>query len=187
MLIALRNSAHRWVKEGAESLKQLLPYKLLGVDTDNGFEFINKQLFDWCTANGITFTRSRSYHKNDNCFVEQKNDYGVRRFVGYMRYDSDQEFEALKKVYSILNLLLNYFYPTQKILSKTRIGAIVRKTYEQCKTPYERLLESPLVPQASKLLAMQQMEQLSIVELKQKLDRTIADLVTIHKNKRNSA
>ena len=157
------------------------------MDTDNGFEFINKQLYDWCTANGVTFTRSRSYHKNDNCFVEQKNDYAVRRFVGYMRYDSDQEFEALKKVYTVLNLLLNYFYPTQKIINKTRIGAKVHTIYEQCKTPYERLLESPLVPHASKLLAMKQREQLSIVELKQKLDRAIADLVIIHKNKRNSA
>jgi len=187
ILTPLRNSAHRWVKEAAENLKQTLPYTLLGIDSDNGPEFINTQLYDWCNANGITFTRSRSYHKNDNCFVEQKNDYAVRRFVGYARYDTEGEFLALKEVYAHLNLLLNYFYPTQKIISKTRLGARVLKTYEPCKTPYERLLESPTIPQAYKQLAIKQREQLSIIELKENLDQAIAKLISIHKTKRNFA
>ena len=187
ILTPLRNSAHRWAKEAAENLKKTLPYILHGIDTDNGYEFINKQLYDWCDANAIEFTRSRSYHKNDNCLAEKKNDYAVRRFMRYARYDTEQEFLALEQVYTYLNLLLNYYYPTQKIISKTKIGATIMKTYESCRTPYERLLESPYISQTTKQLVMKQHEQLSIIELKQNLDKAIENLISVHKTKRNLA
>lgn len=183
MLIPLRNSAYRWIQNALKTLQQTLPYELHGIDTDNGSEFINKPVFEWCRNNNISFTRSRSYHKNDNCFVEQKNDYAVRRFVGYCRYDSDEEYVALKQVYGPLTLLLNYFYPAQKIINKTKIGAKVYKTYEACKTPYERLMESSLIPQAAKDKATQQRKELSLIKLKQELDVAIARLLFIHRRK----
>jgi len=99
-----------------------------GVDSDNGGEFINHQLWTWANDHQITFTRGRPYHKNDNCFVEQKNDLAVRRTVGYYRFDTQQEFEALQEVYNQLCLLLNYYYPSVRLIEKTRIGARVKKS-----------------------------------------------------------
>ena len=84
---ALLNKAHRWVKEAVDDVKQNLPFQMKGIDSDNGSEFKNTQLLQWCKSNEIIFTRSRSYKKNDNCFVEQKNDSVVRRIVGYYRFE----------------------------------------------------------------------------------------------------
>ena len=75
----------------------------------------------------------------------------------------------------------------QKIISKTRIGATIMKTYESCRTPYERLLESPYISQTTKQLVMKQHEQLSIIELKQNLDKAIRNLISVHKTKRKLA
>ena len=83
--------------------------------------------------NNITFIRSRVYHKNDNCFVEQKNDMAVRRTVGYYRFDTEQEFEALEEVYTYLCYLLNFYYPSVCLIEKTRIGARINKVYDEPK------------------------------------------------------
>ena len=84
---ALLNNAHRWVKEQIALTRENLPFPMLGIDSDNGGEFINRQLFDWCVQNNIKFTRGRPYRKNDNCFVEQKNGDVVRKTVGYARFE----------------------------------------------------------------------------------------------------
>ncbi len=104
----LLNNAQRWVKEAVEDVKETLPFPMRGVDSDNGGEFINHQLFLWCKKEEIQFTRGRPYRKNDNCFVEQKNGDRVRKTVGYFRYDTEAEYEALKEVYHYLNLFTNY-------------------------------------------------------------------------------
>ena len=95
---ALLNNAHRWVKERIEQTKAGLPFPMLGIDSDfsphdNGGEFINRQLLDWCTQNGIAFTRGRPYRKNDNCFVEQKNGDVVRKTVGYARFEGEAAYK----------------------------------------------------------------------------------------------
>jgi len=187
VLTALRNSAHRWVKEAAQELQKTLPYPLKGIDSDNGSEFINTQLYTWCLNQGIIFTRSRSYHKNDNCFVEQKNDYAVRRFVGYYRYDTDEEFDALQNVYAYLNLLINYFYPSQKIISKTRNGAKVTKQYEPCRTPFDRLIDSPFIAQEAKQKAQELRNKLSLIAVKQNLEDALQKLFKIHMSRRKLA
>jgi hypothetical protein len=147
---ALQNKAQRWVHEALVEISQTLPFSLLGLDSDNGSEFINMHMFNWCAANGITFTRSRPYRKNDNCFVEQKNWPVVRQQVGYARYDDPEELQALRELYGHLRLWVNFFSPQMKLVSKTRHGAKVSKTFDRARTPYRRVLESEHVCERSK-------------------------------------
>jgi len=129
-------------------VRQRLPFPLLGLDSDNGSEFINQHLYNYCRREGITFTRSRSYKKNDSCHVEQRNWSLVRRLVGYDRYSSRAALECLDLVYATLRHYVNFFQPTMKLVSKTRQGAKVHKVYDAAKTPYQRLLESGVLTPA---------------------------------------
>jgi hypothetical protein len=147
---ALRNKAQRWVHEALVDICTTLPFPLLGLDSDNGSEFINAHLFGWCTSEQITFTRSRPYRKNDNCFVEQKNWPVVRQQVGYARYDTAEELEVLNELYGYLRLWVNFFSPQMKLVHKTRRGAKVSKTFDRARTPYRRVLESDHVSDGSK-------------------------------------
>jgi hypothetical protein len=140
---------HR-VGAAVHQVRQRLPFPLLGLDSDNGSEFINHHLYTYCHREGITFTRSRSYKKNDSCHVEQKNWSVVRRLVGYDRYKSHAALEALNRAYQVLHLYTNFFQPTMKLVSKTRHGARVHKVYDVAKTPYQRLLECGLLTQAKR-------------------------------------
>jgi Integrase core domain len=121
-------------------IQATLPFPLLGVDSDNGSEFINAHLLAWCEQHKITFTRSRPGNKNDGCHVEQKNWDIARRTVGYWRYDTAGELELLNQIWPQLSLLINLFTPQQKLVSKTRAGAKVSKRYDTAQTPYQRLL-----------------------------------------------
>jgi hypothetical protein len=123
-------------------VRKRLPMPLLGLDSDNGSEFINQSLYDYCRRNGITFTRSRSYKKNDSCHVEQKNWSVVRRVIGYDRFSSKEAFKTLDDVYTLLRLYVNFFQPVLKLVGKSRHGAKVHKVYDKAQTPYQRLLRS---------------------------------------------
>ena len=137
---ALRSKARRWVLEALKEVRPGLPFALLGLDCDNGGEFINEELFLYCQSERLTSTRSRPYRKNDNCFVEQKNYSVVRQAVGYARMDTDEQLACLKELYQPLCLLTNYFLPSAKLISKTRDGAKVTKHHDAPRTPYDRLL-----------------------------------------------
>lgn len=139
----VRNKAEIHVFGGIEDIRKRLPFDLLGMDSDNGREFINHHLKRYCDQEEITFTRSRAYKKNDGCYVEQKNWSIVRRFVGYARFESDKACEVLNELYGLLSNYTNFFLPTMKLKDKTRDGARVQKRYHPAQTPYQRLLESP--------------------------------------------
>jgi hypothetical protein len=127
---------------------QHLPFPLLGLDSDNGSEFINQHLYKYCQRQGITFTRSRPYRKNDSCHVEQKNWSVVRRLIGYNRYSSRASLEALNHIYDLLRLYVNFFQPTMKLVAKTRDGAKVYKVYDRAQTPYQRVLAAGILTEA---------------------------------------
>ncbi len=131
-------------------VRKRLPMPLLGLDSDNGSEFINKSLYDYCRRNGITFTRSRSYKKNDSCHVEQKNWSVVRRVIGYDRFSSKEAFKTLDDVYTLLRLYINFFQPVLKLVGKSRNGAKVHKIYDTAQTPYQRLLKSDVLTEDKK-------------------------------------
>jgi hypothetical protein len=129
-------------------VRKRLPFSLLGLDSDNGSEFINQHMYSYCRREGITFTRSRSYKKNDSCHVEQKNWSVVRRLIGYDRYNSRAALEALNRTYDLLRLYVNFFQPVMKLVAKARHGAKVHKVYDTARTPYQRLLESGVLTEA---------------------------------------
>jgi len=123
---------------------------MLGLDSDNGGEFINQHLYNYCRLNRITFTRSRPYKKNDGCYVEQKNWSVVRRLIGYDRYNSRVALEVLNRIYELTRLYINFFQPVMKLVSKSRHGAKVYKVYDTAQTPYQRLLRSGILTEAKR-------------------------------------
>jgi hypothetical protein len=138
------------VVEGVTKLRALLPFQMLGLDTDNGSEFLNETMLAYCRAQSIEFTRSRPYRKNDQAWVEQKNGAVVRRLVGYDRLEGLRDTAALTRLYASARLFVNFFQPCFKLASKTRVGARVEKRYHPPATPCARLLAMDGVPEAIK-------------------------------------
>jgi hypothetical protein len=167
---AVRNKAQSRVFEALQKVRKNLPFALLGLDSDNGSEFINDPLLHYCRQEKITFTRSRPYRKNDNCFVEQKNYSIVRRAVGYARYDTDEQCDLLNELYSYLRLYTNFFLPTMKLKSKERIGSKVKKCYDQALTPYQRVLQAKLVSKLAKDRLRAKYATLNPAALKRKIE-----------------
>jgi hypothetical protein len=142
---SVRNKAAKWVFEALEHVTAVFPFPILGIDSDNGSEFINAHLFQYCADHQITFTRSRPGHKNDGAHVEQKNWARVRELVGYLRYDTAGELELLNQIWELDRLFTNYLLPQQKLISKTRQGAKISKKHDRAQTPHQRAIADPTV------------------------------------------
>ena len=170
-MVAVKNKAQVWVFEGIKEIEGRLPFSILGIDSDNGAEFINAHLIRYCEERKITFTRSRPYRKNDSCFVEQKNWSVIRRAVGYARYDTDKELSILNELYRYLRLYTNFFQPVRKLIKKERIGSKVIKRYDEAKTPYRRVLVSPDIEDEIKMKLKSQYAMLNPAELKRKITK----------------
>jgi hypothetical protein len=180
---AVKNKAQRWCFEALVDIEASLPFLLLGLDSDNGSEFINDQLFRYCAERRITFTRSRPYRKNDNCFVEQKNWPVVRQNVGYARYDTPEELKALNELYAHLRLYVNFFQPQMKLVSKTRRGAKVIKRFDKARTPYRRVLASPQVSEEVKCALTRTYLELNPAELKRQITACQSRLLEVNRTK----
>ena len=129
--------------EVLSEVRKLLPFELLGFDTDNDTVFMNETVRDYCQEAGIEFTRCRPYRKNDQAWVEQKNGAVVRRIVGYRRYEGLEAAAELARLYAAVRLFINFFQPSFKLAGKQREGARVRKRYHPPATPAQRLLADP--------------------------------------------
>jgi len=184
---AVKNKAQVWVFAALMEIREVVPFEILGIDSDNGGEFINAHLVRFCDESKITFTRSRPYQKNDNCFVEQKNYSVVRKAVGYWRYDTEEELEVLNELYGRLRLYTNFFQPVMKLIEKTRVGSKVRKKYDQAKTPYRRVLESPFISREAKEKLQQEYAELNPVELKREIIRLQDRLGELAQSKRGAS
>ena len=176
---ALLNKAHRWVKEAVDDVKKKLPFQMKGLDSDNGTEFKNTQLLGWCQENHVEFTRSRPYKKNDNCYVEQKNDSVVRRIVGYYRFEGGEARNVMAELYETYNLLVNYFFPSMKIQKKERVDAKVTKKYDEAKTPYTRLLECDSLPEGAKQELRRRKNSLNLETLLKKTQEVQSKLIAL--------
>jgi hypothetical protein len=182
---AVKNKAQIWVFEALKDIREKLPFALLGIDSDNGGEFINAHLVRFCHEEQITFTRSRSYRKNDNCFIEQKNYTIVRRYIGYARYDTEIAQKLMNELYGHLRLYVNFFQPVMKLIQKTRIGSRVRKKYDEPQTPYQRVLASTSVPEIKKEELRQQYANLNPAKLRRQIAKLQDKLFQLSENKRN--
>ena len=157
-------------------MRQRLPFALLGIDSDNGSEFINELLYRYCLNEKITFTRSRPYMKNDQAHVEQKNWSVVRHTVGYDRWETDQELVLLASIHADLRLYINFFQPSLKLIAKERIGNQTIKRYDTAKTPYQRVIERQDISLEAKVQLINLYVQLNPAELRRRIDQKTAKL-----------
>jgi hypothetical protein len=174
--VALRNRSQHSVSEAINDVRHRLAFAMLGLDSDNGSEFINNNLLRYCDEEMITFTRSRPYKKNDQCYVEQKNYSVVRRIIGYARFEEEAACRHLAAVYRSLRLYVNFFQPSMKLISKERNGAKVKKRYDVAQTPYRRVLACPQVPDALKDRLTAQYDQLDPTALWEQIQHHRAQL-----------
>ena len=147
-----------------------LPFPLLGIDSDNGAEFINHHFYYYCQEQKLVFTRSRANHSNDSCYVEQKNWSVVRRFTGYERFEGQEAVDLLNAFYERLSKFNNFFLPSQKLLKRERYGDKVRKKHDHATTPYRRLLSDPRVDAIDKQRLMTEFASLDIMQLRHEMD-----------------
>jgi hypothetical protein len=132
------------VLNAMQDIERALPFKLLGIDSDNGSEFINYHLKTFCDQKGIQLTRGRPYKKDDNAHIEQKNYTHVRKILGYLRYDSPAAQQAINELYqNELRIFQNLFLPAMKLMKKTRVGSKLKRSYDKPQTPLERVLQCP--------------------------------------------
>jgi hypothetical protein len=136
--------------EALGKLRAAVPFPLLGIDTDNGSEFMNELLVDYCRTSGLEFTRSRPYRKNDQAWVEQKNGSVVRRLVGYRRLEGIAATEVLARLYTTSRLFVNFFQPSFKLAEKVRVGGSVKKRYHPPETPCARVIQAPAIAEPVK-------------------------------------
>ena len=173
---ALPHRSQEAVSQAIHAMRQRLPFPLLGIDSDNGSEFINDLLYRYCLDEKITFTRSRPYRKNDQAHVEQKNWSVVRRTVGYDRWETEQELALLENIYDDLRLYINFFQPSLKLIAKEPIGNRTLKRYDRAKTPYQRILESKDISLQAKARLMNLYIRLNPAELRRRIDQNTAKL-----------
>jgi len=174
--LSIINRSQTAVGAAIVTVRQRLPFPLLGLDSDNGSEFINANLKRYCEQEQITFTRSRPYRKNDQAYVEQKNWTVVRQLVGYDRYEGQVACDCLNQLYETIRLYVNFFQPVMVLLEKERHGAKVRKRYERAKTPYQRVLASPDVEEEVKAQLRQQYLTLNPASLLRQIEAQQAAL-----------
>lgn len=144
-LEVLAGSRARETLGGLKAIRERLPMALLGLDTDNGTEFMNRRLIEYCQDEEIKLTRSRPYKKNDSAWVEQKNGAVVRRLTGHQRFSTKEAYVTMQRLYRLVRLHNNFFQPSMKVVEKSWKGSRQRRVYDKAQTPYRRLLASGLV------------------------------------------
>jgi hypothetical protein len=140
---SVMGKGEKGIIEALQQIADALPFPVLGIDSDNGSEFINWHLKAYCDERDLHFTRSRPYKKDDNAHIEQKNWTHVRKLIGWDRYDSPQALAAMNDLYAHeLRLYMNLFQPSVKLVQVIRKGSRRTRRYDQPRTPLDRLSDS---------------------------------------------
>src|SRR2546421_1827323 len=168
--LTLLNRTQEAVVAALKRVQHLLPFSLLGIDTDNGAEFINVELMAYCEQAHLTITLGRPRHRNDQCYVEQKNGQIVRQVVGYDRFTGELASRQLTELYRALRVYVNCFQPSMKLQTKQREGSKVRRTYDQAQTPMQRLLASGVLSSKKQQELLRITEALDPLRLLQQLE-----------------
>ena len=171
---SIKNKASIWVMEAIDFAAKQFPFPILGIDSDNGSEFINAHLFDYCHSRKITFTRSRPGNKNDGAHVEQKNWTHVRQLVGYLRFDTDKELKVLNEIWQLDQRFTNHLLVQSKLVERHREGAKVVKRHDKPKTPVERFC----LHDATSEMDKRRLEQVTSSIAPKALGDQIAELLT---------
>lgn len=169
---AVLGKAQERVFTGIKLIRKRLPFDLLGIDSDNGGEFINWIMLRYCEKENIVFTRSRPYQSNDNAHIEQKNWTTIRKNLGYTRIETQKKCDFVNELYrGPLRDYINFFLPSMKCVSRKRIGAKIVKKYDEAKTPYQRVVGSDNVPQDVKDGLHKKYSELNPVALRKEIDK----------------
>jgi hypothetical protein len=169
-----------------EAIKERLPFAWIYAHPDSGGEFINWHAKGWCDEHDIEYERSEPGKKNDNCFVEERNGYVVRKYLGYTRFDCPDLVDLINKLYDVLALYLNHCQIIRRTLKKERVGAKYRRIFEtMAKTPYQRALERDDVPETVKAKLIAEHETLNPLVLKRKIDTLIIQIMKIQRSQGN--
>jgi len=170
-----------------KKIRKRTPFPWKGIDSDNGPEFINYHLINYCEKENLEFTRSRPNKKNDNAYIEQKNWTHVRKVLGYFRYDTDQELILMNSLYEKeLRLYKNFFSPVMKLKEKQRVGGRVKRKYDTPKTPYQRLLGSGQISNEKKKELQIIYRSLNPAELKRKIEEKTHRLLKAYEDKKRT-
>lgn len=174
---AVMGKAQERVLVGVQNIRKRMPFDMLGIDSDNGSEFINHQLYNYCVRENIVFTRSRPYKKDDNAHIEQKNFTTVRQVLGYQRFDTEEVFDLMNELYrGPLRLYINFFQPSVKCVEKKRIGSKIKKVYDVAQTPYERVLAHPKTSAETKETLTRLFETLDPFALRKEIDGLVHEI-----------
>jgi len=169
---AIWGKGERATLEQFKNIETRLPFPVLGIDPDNGGEFINWLMYRYIRKREYNFTRSRPFHKNDNAHIEQKNWTAIRQLIGYSRLEKKEQLAILNDLYANeWRLYLNFFQPVMKIQTKvkdTKTGR-TKKTYDKAKTPYQRVVDHPKISQKTKDMLKQTYKDLNPLQLKKQI------------------
>ncbi|MEW6609858.1 MAG: hypothetical protein AB1414_20840, partial [bacterium] len=175
-------------KEGLDKARNRSPFEWKEIHSDTDKGFVNAHLVKYSEETNLRFSRSRPYRKNDNCYVEQKNWFSIRKRVGYLRFDTEKERDLLNDLYrNELRLYKNFFLPRMKLKEKIRIGAKVYRKYYPAKTPYQYLMESDQVPEEKKKELKEIYLSLNPAELKRAIEAKLDNLYKVYQRKQRSA
>ena len=173
--------------KGLKQARERFPSPFKGIHADNGKEFINWHLYHYCKKEKLVFTRSRPYKKNDNCLVEQKNSTHVRRYIGYLRYDTKKELDILSSLYrNELHFYKNFFQPVIKLKEKIRIKGKIHRKYHKAKTPYQNVMESPEISKEKKQELKKVYDSLNPAQLKRSIDAKLKKLYQTYQEKQGN-
>lgn len=182
---AIMGKGQQRALEGLDNCRKRMPFDWKEFHPDNGTNLLNFAVYAYAQKEGLEFSRSRPYHKNDNCFIEQKNSTHIRQVIGYLRYDTEEEMNCLNDLYrNELRLYKNFFQPVIKLESKERIGGHIKRKYGRAKTPYRRLIESNQISEEEKEKLTAIYHSLNPAELKRNIDKKLANLYDIYKKKK---
>jgi hypothetical protein len=184
---SVRNKAAIHVLAAIEYASALFPFPILGIDSDNGSEFINAHLLKHCEVNKITFTRSRPGNKDDGAHVEQKNWTHVRTLVGYLRFDTPAELEVLNKIWDLDHRFTNLLCTQQKLISRERVGSKVIKRHDKAQTPYQRTSDAGVLSAASQRVLTRTRNQLHPGQLQRQIDALAVQLERLALTKTSTA
>lgn len=169
---AIWGKGERATLEQFKKIEADLPFPVLGIDPDNGGEFINWAMYRYIRKKEYNFTRSRPFHKNDNAHIEQKNWTAIRQLVGYSMLDKPEQLLILNDLYrNEWRLYQNFFLPIMKLKEKVKSTETGRtkKKYDQAKTPYQRLLLHKKILQETKDMLKQIYKGLNPVKLRRQI------------------
>lgn len=183
--LAVMGKGQQGAIKALDNCRKRMPFDWKEFHPDNGSNLLNFAVYAYAEKEGLAYSRSRPYHKNDNCFVEQKNSTHVRQVIGYLRYDTEEEMDCLNDLYqNELRLYKNFFQPVIKLISKERIGGKIKRKYDRAKAPYRRLIESDQISEEEKKKLTAIYQSLNPAELKRSIDKKLDNLYKIYQKKK---